>query len=126
MKIVRKSEQRTLTRSADNREVRFIFSEPVQPYDWLVATHSQQCPESKDDVAVDFHSHPNALELILFQKAGSLVIGGTPHDFEPGDLVILEPQDIHGAKESSEHDCICILLGKGEPQKDSLRERKYW
>ena len=120
MRIIRKSEQQTVIRPGDNREVRFIFGEAVQLCDWLVVTHSKQQCKDGEYSSVGFHSHPNALELILFQKSGSLDIGGEQYDFMPGDAVVLEPQDIHGANELNEHDCICILLGKGEPQKISL------
>ena len=117
MKIIRKSEQKTFSRSSENREVSIIFNESVQSYDWLAVTHSNKQSEHPVGVNVDLHSHPNALELILFQKKGALDIGGKKHHFEPGDILILEPQDIHGAQGLIEHDCICILLGKGKPQK---------
>jgi len=120
MRIIRKSEQTTVNRSGGNREVRSIFSEPVHLCDWLVVTHSQRQIKDVAHVAVGFHSHPSALELILFQKSRSLDINGVRHDFMPEDAIILESDDIHGAEDLREHDCICILLGKGKPQKMSL------
>jgi hypothetical protein len=120
MRNIRKSEQKISTCYAENRDVRLLFSGSVQSYDWLVVTHSKKQSKGVGCSSVGFHSHPNALELILFQKSGSLDIGGERHNFMPGDAVVLEPQDIHGANELNEHDCICILLGREEPQKMTL------
>lgn len=124
MRIIRKFEQNVETHFDDNREVRFILNEWVQPYDWLMITHSNQQSGNTDATNIDFHSHPNALEAILFQKTGSLKIDGKQHHFEPADIAILEPQDIHGAQNLSEHDCICILIGKGKPQKIAFKVKR--
>jgi hypothetical protein len=117
MKIIRKSEQKIIKRSSENREVRIIFDESVQSYDWLEVTHSQKQSDNPAYVNINMHSHPNARELILFQKQGTLNIKDKKYHFIPGDALILESDEIHGAYGLSKHGCICILLGKGKPQK---------
>ena len=124
MRIIKKSKQKISARSAENRDVCVLFNGSVQTYNWLVVTHSKKHFNHVGGVNVDFHSHPNAFELILFQKNGSLEICGKQHKFKAGDIVVLEPQDIHGAQNLSDHDCICILLGKGRPQKRGLRSKQ--
>lgn len=121
MRIIRKSEQRILHRPAENRDVRLLFDGSVHLCDWLVVTHSRRQLENAKGANVEFHSHPNAFELIFFLRKGLLETNGKQHHFEPGDLVVLESQDVHGAQDLSEHDCICIILGKGQPQKRSLK-----
>jgi anti-sigma factor ChrR (cupin superfamily) len=101
-----------------------LFNGSIQQYDWLVVTHSKKRFDNVGrSVNVDFHSHPNAFELILFQKHGFLEISGKQCQFMPGDIVLIEPGDVHGAQNLTKHDCICILLGKGRPQKTLSRER---
>ena len=82
MRIIKKTEQKVETRSDNNREVRFIFDEKVQPCDWLIITHSRRKSEMVSEISVSFHAHPNALELILFQKNSLLEIGGKQYHFE--------------------------------------------
>ena len=98
MKIIRKSEQTIVTRSTENRTVQLIFNESVPIYDWLMVTHSHAKSDEVDGVSVDFHNHPNALELIIFQRPGVLDIAGHLHHFDPGDAVLLEPQEVHGGR----------------------------
>ena len=77
MRIIRKAEQRIDTRGAENREVCLIFSGAIPPSDGLVVTHSTRQMD-RDALNVAFHSHPNAIEFILFQKASSLEICACP------------------------------------------------
>ena len=117
MKIIRKSEQPITIRSNENRAVQLIFNKTVPTYDWLMVTHSHTDSDEVGEVSVDSHSHPNALELIIFQQPGVLDIAGERHYFDFGDIVVLEPQEVHGGRNLKGHDCICILLGNEEPQK---------
>lgn len=119
MKIIRNSDQSIVTRSTDNRQVQVIFNQAIQNCDWLMITHSREIEEHEGNISISFHRHPNALELIVFQKPSVLDIDGVRHDFDSGDLVIIEPHNTHGSTDLSEHDCICLLLGKGEPIKQS-------
>ena len=115
MKIIRSSEQRIVSREIEGRDVRFYCDEKIEGhFDWLMVTRSFA---NKDSSLVGNHFHPNALELIVFHKKGKLVINSTEYCFEPEDVVILGPEDTHGAEDLRSHDCTCILLGSGQPQK---------
>ena len=66
---------------------------------------------------------PEVIEILLSMSSilPQFMLSNTKDQFEPGDAIILEPQDIHGAQNLRKHNCICILLGKGKPQKKTFK-----
>jgi hypothetical protein len=117
MKIIKANDQAIKPRGKEGREVRFFFNEFVGEFDWLMITNSHEAKDRKTKINVGDHTHPNAVEVIIFNKPGQLVINGELFHFDEEDTVFLEPSDVHGASNMDIHDCTCILLGKGEPQK---------
>ncbi len=127
MRIIRKSERKTYDRAREHREVQIIFGEAIPPYDWLVITHSKTCGDGAG-VGIGFHTHPNATELILFLRSGWLQVGDTEYHFQAGDMAAVNPNEVHGTYYPGDHDCLCLLLGQGKPQKEALEEmpRRGW
>ncbi len=128
MGIIRKSEQERCHRVGEDREVRTIFSEAVPSYDWLTVTHSKTCPD-RASASVAAPSHPNAVELILFLQSGTLTVAEIEYRFQPCDAAVLDAGEVHSASHLRQHDCLCLLLGRGVARKEgpwqgAVAERK--
>jgi hypothetical protein len=117
MQIIRSHEQEVKSRGDENRKVRFFFNDTVGAFDWLMVTRSYKNEVRSEKISISDHTHPNALELIVFNKPGKLEINNKIYSFDVNDSVLLDPEDVHGAMGLNTHDCICILLGIGEPKK---------
>jgi len=117
LKIIRAKDQAVKSRGEEGRKVRSIINEHVGSVDWLMVTNSYEDQDHKGPIRVGDHTHPNAVEVIIFNKPGKLKINGNMYHFDVNDTVFLESSDIHGTNDMDEHDCTCILIGRGKPQK---------
>ncbi len=115
MRFLNSNILQTHVREDENRSVKVYVDEALSDADWITITSSRK--ENEGTVRVLDHVHPNALEIIVFLRYGMLEIDSVTHEFSPGEAVMIEPGEKHSAHNLKEHDCICILLGKGKPQK---------
>lgn len=116
--VFRAEKQTETSRGQENRKVRVYLDEDFDfsAYNHLMVTHSSAEAE-QESTHVGYHRHPNTVELIIFHQPGRLEIDGEMHSFDPNDVAVIHPGELHGANDLESHDCTCVLISTGSPQK---------
>ncbi len=91
MKIIRNEEVKKEPRDLGRVVQKMLNHKFSSPKDSLVIFYSH-VPKGK----VDFHYHNNSEEIIIFPQGGKMEINKVVYSFEPWDILLIEPRDIHG------------------------------
>ncbi len=93
MKLIRKKDSEVQARPDGRTVTRILQQEtgmPVTGFQLLYVTHPPNLRER-------LHAHQRSYEALYFLDRADYRVNDKPYTLEDGDLLLLEPGDIHGA-----------------------------